>query len=91
MRLLLALALVICAATAGCGRERWLGIAYPNKHEITTHLTSGVYQTLEECRAATLRLLQGVSSIQAGDYECGLNCEVKAGLSDLYICERTER
>jgi len=45
--------------------------------------------SLENCRAAALNTLSQVSSIQKGDYECGLNCEARDELGGMKVCEKT--
>ncbi len=68
--------------------ETWEGYVYPNRNTLTIDKYSGAYKTLEECRAASIELLNRISSQEAGDYECGLNCKPKGGIN---ICEKTER
>lgn len=48
----------------------------------------GTYKTFEECRAASVAMLDNLNSREKGDYECGLNCNPKDGLN---ICDKTER
>ena len=66
---------------------RWESFVYPNKNDLTIHQNAGVYDTLEACRAASIYRLQTVSSLDKGDFECGLNCE--PGGYGLNICEET--
>jgi hypothetical protein len=54
------------------------------------HRNSCMYSlSLENCRAAALNTLSQVSSIQKGDYECGLNCEARDELGGMKVCEKT--
>jgi hypothetical protein len=73
---------------SGCLKEQWEGFVYPNKEDLTNHVSIGVFTSLEECRDHSLAKLEEISSIHAGDYECALNC--KEG-SLPKICEKTER
>jgi len=73
----------------GC-EEEWEGFVYPDKNNLTNHKNIGVYETLKECRSAAWDMLSRLNAINEGDYECGLNCEKKNGMS-IKICEKTER
>lgn len=55
------------------------------------HKNIGVYESLENCRAAAWDMLSRISAIEKGDYECGLNCEHRSGMGDIKVCEKTER
>lgn len=68
--------------------EEWQGYVYPNRNDLTIDKYAGTYNTLEDCRAASLALLRSVSSLERGDYECGLNCKPEGMLN---ICEDTKR
>ena len=76
---------------SSCFSEQWEGFVYPDKNNLTVHQGVGVYESLEACRAASLELLSRISSIEKGDYECGLNCKSENGFSVVKICEKTER
>lgn len=79
-----------CFLLCGCS-ERWEGFVYPNKHDLTKHIGIGSYETLETCRASSLDALQKISSVERGDYECGLNCKADDHLDGMKICEDTLR
>jgi hypothetical protein len=85
--------LVISSALllSSCFKEEWEGFVYPNKNDLTAHRNIGVYESLESCRAASHDMLSRISSINKGDYECGLNCEYRSDMGSIKICERTER
>ena len=87
-RLVLAL-LVVGGFSYACSEE-WEGFVYPNKNDLTTHRNIGVFNSLEECRAAATATLQGLNALGRGDYECGLNCRYEEGFT-VKICEATER
>jgi hypothetical protein len=91
MKLRLITAIAVTLLLAGCFKEEWEGFVYPNKNNLSEHINIGIYKSLEECRASALNTLQRVSSISAGDYECGLNCEFRSGMGSLKVCEKTER
>lgn len=82
----LAFFLLLC----GCS-DNWEGFVYPNKHDLTKHIGIGTYKSLEECRASALEALQKVSSVERGDYECGLNCKTDDNLGGIKICKETLR
>jgi len=76
---------------SSCFKEEWEGFVYPNKNDFTVHRNVGVYESLENCRIAALNTLSHISSIQEGDYECGLNCEARSSMGGIKVCEKTER
>jgi len=76
---------------SSCFKEEWEGFVYPNKNDLTVHRNIGVYDSLENCRAAALDTLSRISTIEKGDYECGLNCENRIGMGGVKVCEKTER
>lgn len=92
MRLYLITAVVAYAlAISGCFKEEWEGFVYPNKNDLAEHINIGAYKSLEECRVSAVNALNKISSVSAGDYECGLNCESKSGTGGIKVCEKTER
>ena len=91
MRITTLVALVISLLSASCGKDEWEGFVYPNKDNLTIHRNIGVYESLESCRSAAWDMLSQISSIERGDYECGLNCEHRSGMGGLKVCEKTER
>lgn len=88
---LMAAVVTVAFATSGCLKEEWEGFVYPNKNDLANHISIGAYKSLEECRASALNALLKISSVSAGDYECGLNCGQRSGMGNLKICEKTER
>jgi hypothetical protein len=76
---------------SSCFEEEWEGFVYPNKNDLTVHRNIGVYESLESCRAAALNTLTHISTIEKGDYECGLNCENRSDMGGIKVCEKTER
>ena len=87
----IAAAIVVALAVSGCFKEEWEGFVYPNKNDLTEHINIGTYKSLEECRASAVRALNKISSLTAGDYECGLNCESNSDFGDIKVCEKSER
>jgi hypothetical protein len=64
--------------------ERWTGIVYFDKSNLSNFKNIGEFKSLEECRNEAIYLLRSNSSQSSGDFECGLNCN---GLT----CEETSR
>lgn len=91
MRLSFALLAVAAATLTACWKEEWIGIVYPDRADLTQHIEIGTYPSLEECRGAAQDKLVLSGWANSGDYECGLNCERKAGYGDLLICKETSR
>jgi len=75
----------------GCFEEKWEGFVYPNANDLSISRNIGVFSSLEQCRDAALKKLSIISSVHAGDYECGLNCESRSGLRGIKVCEKTLR
>ena len=85
-------AFVLQLSMSACGgRDTWEGFAYPDRSDLTRHITLGAFRTLQECRASALSKLQSIGASDRGDYECGRNCRFDEGMGDLRICEVTER
>lgn len=86
---------LLCAALSigatACGKDQWTGFVYPNKHNLGTHVEIGNHDSLEACRAAAVAALRAATSLEAGDYECGLNCKPSSTMGGLSVCDRTER
>jgi len=91
MKIRMISALAFTALLASCGKEEWEGFVYPNKNDLTVHRNIGIYESLESCRSAAWDLLSEISSIERGDFECGLNCEYRSDMGDIKVCEKTER
>jgi hypothetical protein len=70
--------------------ERWEGFVYPDKSELTIHKNIGEFKSLESCRSAAQNKLIQISSLERGDYECGLNCEFNSNY-DMNVCKETKR
>lgn len=87
----IAVAVIAALTMSGCFKEEWEGFVYPNKNNLAEHINVGKYRSLEECRASAVSVLNKISSITAGDYECGLNCDSKSSMSGIKVCVKTER
>ena len=71
----------------GCS-DRWQGIVYVNKQNLTNYRNIGEFCSIEECRDASLNYLKGIKALDTGAYECKKNCKYNSEL-DEYICEKT--
>jgi hypothetical protein len=76
-----------CLLLLACS-DKWDGFVYPNKNDLTTHVGIGAFKSLEECRDSARAVISKTSSVERGDYECGLNCKFNGGLN---ICEETAK
>ena len=86
------LACTVILILLACGeRDTWEGFVYPDRGDLTSHVSLGAFQSLEACRIAALNKLAELRAEEGGDYECGKNCEYKDGMGDLRVCEATER
>lgn len=91
LRLAVVAPLAALLLVAGCFKEEWEGFVYPDRQNLRKHQAIGVFPSLEACRAAAVSTLRRVSSLQDGDYECGLNCEASSTLPGIKVCEKTAR
>ena len=80
---------VLVASLLSACTDDWEGFVYPNKNDLTIHLSIGHHETLEECRAAVIAALQQMKSVTRGDYECGLNCKANKDLGGIKVCDET--
>ena len=64
--------------------DRWTGIVYPDRSNLSIFKNIGEFKSLELCRNEAIFALRRISSQYSGDFECGLNCK---GL----VCEETSR
>lgn len=76
-------AFVALFVSAGCAKEPedWMGIVYPDRHDLTRHDVVGSFTDLNRC-LDVVREEAGPD----GAYECGLNCRDEGAMN---ICERT--
>jgi hypothetical protein len=81
-------ALLFASLLSGCADE-WTGFVYPDKNNLYTDITLGHFDSLEQCRASALKVIQLAEWETESDYECGLNCEVTG--SKPYICGDTAK
>jgi len=70
--------------------EVWTGYFYPDAANLSNHVETGTFDSLEQCRDETVSYA-GIMNIPNGqyDYECGLNCESKTSMGGLNVCEET--
>ena len=71
----------------------WLGTVYPSARDLTVYKHIGMYNTLEECRAAVsewVELIKETSGLDP-DYECGYRCKpLFPNLEDsVLVCKET--
>lgn len=88
MRVATVLAVLFLSA---CANDKWEGFVYPDGSDLTVHQNIGIFDSLEACRSAARSTLANVSSVDRGDYECGLNCKSKSGMGGIKICDETLR
>lgn len=89
MRILVILVSCLYIEACDIGQDQWEGFVYPDASDLTIHKSAGVFDLLEACRQASVRLLRNLGALKNGDYECGLNCETKAKYGGLKVCEET--
>jgi len=91
MNLNLLILVGVIATLTACWKQEWMGFVYANKADLTRHIEIGSFSSLEECRGAAQDKLFSSGWARSGDYECGLNCERKAGYGGLFVCKETSR
>jgi hypothetical protein len=67
----------------------WLATVYPDKDDLSTSLTLGEWETLQDCGVASLRVLEGLHKLRTGDFECGKGCSRDRNSPSLWECEAT--
>lgn len=66
---------------SGCKKEKWIGIVYPNKNDLTTHEIVGEFSSSKLCL-----MVVAPKAGKKGSYECAKNCN----LSTMpMVCEET--
>ena len=75
--------------SASLTRDDWEGFIYPNRYDLTKHISIGHFQTIEECGATIQIMLTDLGMSDHSDYECGLNCKA----SDPFpkVCTETSK
>ena len=80
------LAVVLSACTPA--PTRWQGFVYPSAGDLTTSVDIGRFGTFEQCRAASLAVLETFGHGDSGAFECGRDCRPsQTGL--LKVCAET--
>lgn len=78
------LALSACAPSP----TPWQGFIYPSAGDLTTSVDIGRFGTFEQCRAASLAVLETFGHGDSGAFECGRDCRPsQTGL--LKVCAET--
>lgn len=80
------IALLLC----GC-KEKWQGVVYPDKNNLTLYAKIGYFPSLKECAVAARSTLDAFSRYGLGDYECASGCDGGAELGEIEICEETSK
>ena len=71
------------------GGDKWMGFYYPDENDLTKHIQSSEFNSLEECRGWVKDQARVLNPEGKGfDYECGKNCRL-AKPSSLYHCKET--
>ena len=78
---------------SGCGEpadQEWTSLIYPDKNNNKRNKKNGTYNTLEECKKASILELNKLGFKDRGNYKCGLNCNYHEGMK-LDICEQMSK
>lgn len=80
---------------AGClggdnSKQEWTSLIYPDKENTKRSKASGVFNTLEECKKASISELEKLGLSTRGTYQCGLNCSYHEGMK-VEICEKLSK
>jgi len=82
--------LLLLAVAASCSflkSDTYELFVYPDRTNLTKHISVGVYKSEDEARKAARKSL---AKFPNGDYEIGKNCKSKPGLT-VKVCEKTFR
>lgn len=88
-RALLPFILIAGLFLSSCGQDEWEGYVYPNKNNLTIHISLGAFDTLDECREYAYQTMASLTRPKMATFECGLNCETDASLGGIRVCEKT--
>ncbi len=91
MKTKLVILIIASIHLSSCKTDNWEAIVYDDKSNLIEYKILGVYDSLATCRDNAVSYLYNAGLQNAGDYECGLNCEFREGWADTRICEVTER
>ena len=83
--------IVVLGVTVLSACDSYQVTVYPNKDNLTNHVTIEGLDSLESCRNTAKKMIleKGYAN---PDYECGINCKKEVDVyGDLYICEDTTR
>ncbi len=84
--------LILLAGWCFWPSEKWRGFFYPDKDNLSNHVETGLFDSLEECRDATTAYAEDLGIPRSRyDYECGLNCKAEDSTGGLYVCEETTK
>ena len=82
---------VIFILTIVLGCDSYQVTVYPNKENLTKHITIEGLDNLDSCRDAARRIIFE-NDYSNPDYECGINCRKQNdAYGEIYICEETTR
>lgn len=89
--LLSTLSLLLLSGCFGSGskEEKWTSFIYPDKSNQKRSMKFAEFNSLKECKDASINRLKSLGFEQRGYFKCGLNCEYHEGMKT-EICERME-
>ena len=61
-----------------CASEEWEGFVYPNSGDFLSYESIGRFNSLEDCRSASIAKLSEMNARNQGSYECGKRCRLSA-------------
>ncbi|AXH09934.1 hypothetical protein CP960_07005 [Malaciobacter halophilus] len=68
-------------------KQQWTSWIYPDKNHIKRSMKNGVYNSLEECKQASINKIEELNISNKATYKCGLNCSFHEGMKT-EICQK---
>jgi len=87
--LLSTLSLLLLTGCFGSGskEQKWTSFIYPDKSNQKRSMKFAEFNSLQECKDASINRLKNLDLSQRGFFKCGLNCKYHDGMKT-EICEK---
>ncbi|RXJ97328.1 hypothetical protein CRV00_00375 [Malaciobacter molluscorum] len=70
--------------------EKWTSWIYPDKLQTKRVIKNGIYNSLKECKSASIEKIKKLNVEKYADFKCGLNCTFNENLKT-EVCQKMIR
>ncbi|RXJ83877.1 hypothetical protein [Arcobacter sp. CECT 8985] len=70
--------------------EKWTSWVYPDKTQTKRVIKNGVFNSLKECKDASIKKISALNLENKADYKCGLNCNYNKDLKT-DVCQKMSK